>query len=57
MTAVLFGTTATAFTVVSATQITAVAPAGSAGSVQVTATGPGGTSAGLAYTRSALPLV
>ncbi|UUN30606.1 IPT/TIG domain-containing protein [Streptomyces sp. FIT100] len=57
VTAVLFGATATAFSVVSATQVTAVAPAGSAGSVQVTVTSPGGTSGGLAYTRITPPLV
>ncbi|MGY4936190.1 IPT/TIG domain-containing protein [Streptomyces sp. 900116325] len=55
VTAVRFGATATAFTVVSATQITATAPTGSAGAVQVTAISPGGTSAGLTYTRTALP--
>lgn len=55
VTAVRFGTTAAAFTIVSATQITATAPAGSAGAVQVTVTSPGGTSAGLTYTRITLP--
>ncbi|MFF0401597.1 IPT/TIG domain-containing protein [Streptomyces sp. NPDC005248] len=55
VTAVRFGTTAAAFTIVSATQITATAPTGSAGTVQVTVTSPGGTSAGLTYTRIALP--
>ncbi|MFD7229381.1 IPT/TIG domain-containing protein [Streptomyces sp. NPDC059881] len=55
VTAVRFGTTAAAFTIVSATQITATAPTGSAGAVQVTATSPGGTSAGLTYTRITLP--
>ncbi len=45
-TAVKFGATAaTGITVVSATQITATAPAGSAGAVDVTVTTPGGTSA------------
>jgi hypothetical protein len=44
-TAVQFGSTAaTSFTVVSGTQITAVVPAGAAGSVNVTITAPGGTS-------------
>ncbi|MEZ0371764.1 MAG: IPT/TIG domain-containing protein [Candidatus Sericytochromatia bacterium] len=44
-TAVSFGATpATSFTVDSATQITAVAPAQTAGSVDVSVTGPGGTS-------------
>ncbi len=50
-TAVRFGTApATSFTVVSATQVTAVAPAGSAGTVGVSATTPGGTSNEVAYT-------
>ncbi len=45
-TAVHFGSTqATAFTVVSATQITATAPAGVAGTVDITVTSPGGTTA------------
>ncbi|WP_405156114.1 IPT/TIG domain-containing protein [Paenibacillus sp. FSL K6-0108] len=45
-TAVMFGATeATSYTVNSATQITAIAPAGSAGTVDVTVTTPGGTSA------------
>ncbi|WP_245714162.1 IPT/TIG domain-containing protein, partial [Nocardia vaccinii] len=52
---VRFGTTATTFTVNSATQITAVAPAHTAGTVQVTVTGSGGTSNGLAYTYAAAP--
>ncbi|MGW5443166.1 IPT/TIG domain-containing protein [Streptomyces asiaticus] len=48
-TAVRFGAVnATSFTVVSATQITAVVPSGS-GTVQVTVTGPGGTSNGVSY--------
>ncbi len=43
---VFFGsTTATSFTVNSSTSITAVSPAGSAGTVNVTVTTPGGTSA------------
>ncbi|MFI6588052.1 IPT/TIG domain-containing protein [Embleya sp. NPDC050493] len=50
-TAVKFGTTpATSFTVVSATQITAVVPAGLPGPVAVTVTTPGGTSNGITYT-------
>ncbi|MBF6470802.1 IPT/TIG domain-containing protein [Nocardia abscessus] len=44
-----FGSTATTFTIDSATQITAIAPGGS-GAVQVTVTGSGGTSNGLPYT-------
>lgn len=48
-TAVMFGNTpATSFTVNSATSITAVAPAGSAGTVNVSVTAPGGTSANVA---------
>ena len=44
--AVHFGATAaTSFTVNSGTSITAIAPAGTSGSVDVTVTGPGGTSA------------
>jgi hypothetical protein len=50
-TAVSFGATpATSFVVNSATQITAVAPAGTAGTVPVTATTVGGTSNGVSYT-------
>ncbi|WP_228796579.1 beta strand repeat-containing protein [Nocardia nova] len=52
---VRFGTTATTFTVNSPTQITAVAPAHAAGTVQVTVTGSGGTSNGVAYTYAAVP--
>ncbi|WP_227997805.1 IPT/TIG domain-containing protein [Nocardia australiensis] len=49
VTAVRFGgTAATSFVVVSDTQITAVAPAGS-GIVQITVTAPGGTSNGETY--------
>ncbi|MFD8708719.1 IPT/TIG domain-containing protein [Kitasatospora sp. NPDC059648] len=47
---------APSFTVVSATQITATAPAGS-GTVQVTVTTPGGTSNNLAYTYTAPPTI
>jgi hypothetical protein len=58
-TAVKFGTTAaTTFTVNSATQVTATAPAGSAGTVDVTVTTPGGTSATSSadrYTYSTAP--
>ncbi|MFI6310802.1 IPT/TIG domain-containing protein, partial [Nocardia fusca] len=54
-TAVTFGgTPATSFTVDSATQITAVAPAGT-GTVQITVTTVGGTSNGVAYTYVAVP--
>ncbi|MEV7180304.1 IPT/TIG domain-containing protein [Kitasatospora sp. NPDC093679] len=57
-TAVTFGSTAaTSFTVVSATQVNAVAPAGSAGPVQVTVTTPGGTSNGLTHTRIQPPAI
>ncbi|MGY2093662.1 IPT/TIG domain-containing protein, partial [Nocardia gipuzkoensis] len=54
-TAVTFGATpATSFTVDSATQITAIAPAGT-GTVQVTATTAGGTTNGVAYTYVPAP--
>ncbi|MGY1942887.1 beta strand repeat-containing protein, partial [Nocardia asiatica] len=54
--AVRFGATpATSFTVVSDTQITAVAPAASAGPVAVTVTTSGGTSNGVSYTYVAAP--
>jgi hypothetical protein len=60
-TAVKFGAmAATSYTVNSATQITAIAPAGSAGTVDVTVTMPGGTSAILAadqYTYHAEPTI
>jgi len=60
-TAVKFGATAaTTFTVNTATQITATAPAGSAGTVDVTVTTAGGTSATSAadqYTYAAAPTV
>ncbi|MFD3488598.1 IPT/TIG domain-containing protein [Streptomyces sp. NPDC058665] len=49
--AVTFGGTPVPFTVVSDTQVTAVAPAGPAGPVTVTVTTVGGTSPGLTYTR------
>ncbi|WP_424711980.1 IPT/TIG domain-containing protein [Kitasatospora acidiphila] len=49
-TAVLFGAVpASSFTVVSSTQITATAPAGSPGPAQVTVTTPGGTSSPVLY--------
>ncbi|MFG2191694.1 IPT/TIG domain-containing protein [Streptomyces sp. NPDC048639] len=54
-TSVKFGTTAaSSFTVISATQITATAPAGT-GTVQVTVTTPSGTSNGLPYTYVTVP--
>ncbi len=60
-TAVDFGTTATGnFTVDSATQITATAPAGTSGTVDITVTTPGGTSATSTadqYTYVAAPTV
>jgi hypothetical protein len=52
---VRFGTTATTFTIDSATQITAIAPAGSPGTVQVTVTTSAGTSDGAAYTYLPVP--
>ncbi|MGA8115262.1 MAG: IPT/TIG domain-containing protein [Actinocatenispora sp.] len=57
-TAVTFGAVpASSFTVVSDVQITAVAPAGAAGTVQVTVGTAGGTSGPLAYTYLAAPVV
>ncbi|MBO0914052.1 IPT/TIG domain-containing protein, partial [Streptomyces laculatispora] len=53
--AVTFGGTAVSFTVVSDTQITAIAPAGPAGPTAVTVTTAGGTSPGLTYIRVAPP--
>ncbi|MEV8333311.1 IPT/TIG domain-containing protein [Streptomyces niveus] len=53
--AITFGGTPVPFTVVSNTQITAVAPAGPAGAVAVTVTTAGGTASGPAYTRVAAP--
>ncbi|WP_406278364.1 IPT/TIG domain-containing protein [Nocardia sp. NBC_00881] len=56
-TAVLFGATpATSFTVVSDTEITAVAPAGT-GTIAVTLTTPGGTSNGVSYTYVPAPVL
>ncbi|NQE67706.1 IPT/TIG domain-containing protein [Nocardia gamkensis] len=52
---VRFGSTATTFTIDSAIQITAVAPAGSAGPVQVTVSDSSGTSNGATYTYLAVP--
>ena len=55
-TAVKFGATnATSFSVDSATQITAVSPAGAVGPVNITVTTPGGTTAGAAYTYVVAP--
>lgn len=54
-TAVTFDSTAASFTVVSDTQITAVAPAGPAGTVNVTVTTAGGTSPQLTFTRVTAP--
>ena len=55
-TAVSFGgTPATSFTVNSSTQITAVTPAHSAGTVTVKVTTAGGTSNGVAFTYVAVP--
>jgi hypothetical protein len=56
-TAVKFGTAAAAFTVMSATQITATASAGTAGAAQVTVTTPGGVSNGVTYTYSPAPAI
>ncbi|MGX1976985.1 IPT/TIG domain-containing protein [Streptomyces kronopolitis] len=54
-TSVTFGTTAATFTVLSPTQISAQAPAGS-GTAQVTVTTAGGTSNGVAYTYTPSPV-
>jgi hypothetical protein len=54
-TSVRFDTVPAAFTVLSPTQITTVAPAGPAGPASVTVTTPAGTSSGLTYTRVAEP--
>ncbi|MET9845715.1 IPT/TIG domain-containing protein [Streptomyces ossamyceticus] len=54
-TEVRFDATPVPFTVVSPTQITAVAPAGTDGPVSVTVTTPAGTSNALTYTRLTAP--
>lgn len=54
-TSVAFGANSVTPTVVSDGQITAVAPAGTAGSVSVTVTTAGGTNNGLSYTYIAAP--
>ena len=54
-TSVRFGTVTASFTVVSPTQVTAVAPVGPAGSLSVTVTTPAGTSNGLTYTQVPAP--
>ncbi|WP_431952355.1 IPT/TIG domain-containing protein [Actinacidiphila sp. bgisy167] len=56
-TAVAVGGTPAAFTVVSDTQITATAPAGTAGPTPITVTTPGGTSTTLTHTRLAPPAI
>ncbi|WP_344441483.1 IPT/TIG domain-containing protein, partial [Kitasatospora nipponensis] len=57
VTSVRFGVVAASFTVVSATVISATAPAGS-GTVQVTVTSPSGTSNGIAFTYApAAPVI
>ncbi|MEV6566053.1 beta strand repeat-containing protein [Streptomyces kronopolitis] len=57
-TAVRFGSVSATFTVVSSTQITSIAPAGT-GTAQVTVTTPGGTSngVGFTYTSVAVPVL
>ena len=52
---VRFDATPASFTVLSPTQVTAVAPAGTDGPVNVTATTPAGTSNALTYTRLPAP--
>ncbi|GGY26467.1 IPT/TIG domain-containing protein [Streptomyces djakartensis] len=54
---VQFGTASASFTVVSPTQITAVAPTGPAGPVSVRVTTPAGTSSPVTYTRIAAPVI
>ncbi|NBM19388.1 IPT/TIG domain-containing protein [Streptomyces sp. GC420] len=56
-TAVRFGSTPAAFTVLSDTTVVAVAPAGAAGPVPVTVTTAGGTSAPRTYTRVPRPAI
>jgi hypothetical protein len=56
-TAVLFGSTPASFTVLSPTEVTAVAPAGTAGAVTVTVVTTAGVSNGLTYTRAAGPAI
>ncbi|MEY9895075.1 hypothetical protein ABIA31_008764 [Catenulispora sp. MAP5-51] len=55
-TTVSFGSASASFTVNSATQITATAPAGT-GAVAVTVTTPGGTSSGASYTYVSAPVI
>ncbi len=55
-TTVRFGATTATFTVISDSQINAVAPSGT-GTVQVTITTPGGTSTGASYAYIAVPTV
>ena len=54
-TKVTFGATVAAFTVVPDTQITATVRAGSAGPMSISVTTAGGASAGVIYTRVAVP--
>ncbi|TPQ15874.1 IPT/TIG domain-containing protein [Streptomyces sporangiiformans] len=54
-TQVRFGNTTAAFAVVSATQITATAPARAAGTANITVVTPGGTSNGIPYTYVVAP--
>ncbi|TLS40513.1 cell shape-determining protein [Streptomyces montanus] len=54
-TQVRFGNTTAAFAVVSATQITATAPARAAGTANITVVTPGGTSNGVPYTYVVAP--
>ncbi|MGW0989419.1 IPT/TIG domain-containing protein [Streptomyces sp. NPDC002486] len=54
---VRFDTSSASFTVVSPTQITAVAPTGPAGPVPVRVTTPAGTSNPVTYTRIAAPVI
>ena len=56
-TSVRFGAVNASFTVVSDTQITAVAPPGAVGSVTITVTTPGGVSNGVAYAYRPVPVL
>ncbi|MFI9649340.1 IPT/TIG domain-containing protein [Streptomyces sp. NPDC052040] len=56
-TGVLFGSTPASFVVLSPTQVSAVAPAGTAGAVTLTVTTTAGVSNGLTYTRVPSPAI
>jgi len=56
-TTALFGSATAAFTVISDSQVVAIAPAGAAGTATVTLTTPAGTSNTATYTRVAPPVI